>query len=162
MRLLVITTLFVLMSPLALMAQNGETRAQENTYFGMEVGHARVELLDVGLGGEWRFYRGLGMGSDIGYVIPRDGDFGDGIGLFSVYGLYQFGNHSRDQRWTPFVLGGYSMGFRNGVINGINFGGGVTRWMNDRIGVRFEGRRHRFMSDGGFDITMLRFGLSIR
>ena len=36
------------------------------------------------------------------------------------------------------------MGFRNSVINGVNFGGGVTRWMTDRLSVRFEERHHTF------------------
>jgi hypothetical protein len=128
----------------------------------MEVGREGVQLFESGIEGEGIIYQGFGVGSDIGYVFPKGRDFGNGFGLLTAYGVYQFGNRSREARWTPFVLAGYSMGFRDSTINGVNVGGGVTRWMTERLGVRFEGRHHSFMPDTGFNMTMFRFGLSFR
>jgi hypothetical protein len=91
-----------------------------------------------GAGGEHLLYKGLGVGGEIGYLAPWR-DFSLGIGILSVDGSYHF---TRTNKVSPFVTGGYSMAFREGHINLINFGGGVNYWFHDRMGIRLEFRDH--------------------
>ncbi len=90
--------------------------------------------IHFGFGGEGLLYKGIGVGGDIGFLAPPQ-DLGAGIGVASLNGSYHF---NRDKKLSPFVTGGYSIAFRNGIANGFNFGGGVNYMMRDRIGLRFE------------------------
>ncbi len=91
-----------------------------------------------GGGGEALVYKGLGVGGEIGYVTPAR-DWSAGIGILSVDGSYHF---AQNRRISPFVTGGYSLGFRQGHANFVNFGGGLTYWFRDRHGIRVEFRDH--------------------
>ena len=97
-----------------------------------------VGTLHFGGGGEALLYRGLGIGAEAGYLAPWR-QLGDGIGLLSIDGSYHF---RRNQRFTPFITGGYSLGFRSGTANLINFGAGAHYWFKDQVGLRFEFRDH--------------------
>jgi hypothetical protein len=96
--------------------------------------------LQAGIGGEGIIYKGFGVGGEIGYF--RQATFGSdsGIGLLSVNPSYHFMNASKSRRLVPFVTGGFSLFFRSGAVIGSNFGGGITYWLKDRIGVRLEVR----------------------
>lgn len=97
-------------------------------------------LLHFGGGGEANLYKGLGFGSEIGYLGPWQ-YMSQGVGLLSVNCLYNF-KIRNNSKMAPFVTGGYSLLFRSGHLNAMNFGAGVNYWFGDRIGMRFEARDH--------------------
>lgn len=100
-------------------------------------GHS-VGIAHFGGGGEVLVYRGLGIGGELGYLAPWE-CMGDGMGLFSVNGSYHF---RRNRKFTPFITGGYSLAFRNGHANLLNFGAGAHYWFSDSVGLRMEFRDH--------------------
>ncbi len=95
-------------------------------------------LFHMGGGGEGKLVGGLGVTADLGYLFSREG-FSGGIGLFSPGLIYHF---NRDSRTTPFLTGGYTLLFRDGVANLGFGGGGVDHWFKERLGLRFEFRLH--------------------
>jgi hypothetical protein len=102
--------------------------------------------LYTGIGGEGIFFKGLGIGGEVGIVSP--GVLGNSGFLVSVNPSYHFLNVSKSKRVVPFVTGGVtlfggchpSIGGCNGL--GGNFGGGLTYWFKDSVGMRFEARDH--------------------
>jgi hypothetical protein len=96
--------------------------------------------VQAGIGGEGIIHKGFGIGGEIGYF--RNIRFGnnDGLGLLSVNTSYHFLNVSKSRRLVPFATGGFSVFFRGGAVIGGNFGGGITYWFKDRLGVRLEVR----------------------
>jgi outer membrane protein with beta-barrel domain len=124
---------------------------------GASAGDFSSGFFQFGAGGEALVNKGMGVGAEIAYLAPfRSG--GNGIGLFSGNTSYHF---SRSSKLVPFVTGGYSAGFRSGVVHGGNFGGGVHYWMNDHLGLRLEFRDHIFSSDSPH-LFQFRVGLSFR
>jgi hypothetical protein len=107
-----------------------------------EGGH--IGTLHIGGGGEALLYKGIGVGAEIGYLTFWK-DFNAGIGILSANGSYHF---MRDRKLSPFVTGGYTLGFRAGHVNLFNFGGGVNWWMSERYGMCFEFRDHVYRDDG--------------
>ena len=93
-------------------------------------------LLQIGGGGEGFLYKGLGVGAELGYLYAP-GEFTYGLGLLSLNGSYHL-NRSRQAKLWPFVTAGYSLAFRDGHASLLNFGGGVTWWMAEHVGVRME------------------------
>jgi hypothetical protein len=118
-----------------------------------------VATAHFGGGGEAFLYKGLGLGAEAGYVTPWQ-NFGNGVGLVSFNGSYHF---NRDRKVSPFVSGGYTLGFRSDTANLFNFGGGVNYWFRDRVGLRFEFRDHVY-SEPSFTAHYLggRIGFSFR
>ena len=106
------------------------------------------QRVHFGGGGEGLVYKGLGLGAEVGLLAPWR-SFSESIGMFSANGSYHF---QRDRKVSPFVTAGYSMGFREGHINLVNFGGGINWWMNDKVGLRLEFRDHIY-SDSHFSRT---------
>ena len=92
--------------------------------------------LHTGAGGEFLVYKGLGVGTEIGYFTPWS-DWSSGLAIWSLDGSYHF---TRNRRLSPFVTGGYSLGFRSRTANLINFGGGVNYWFRSGSGIRLEFR----------------------
>jgi hypothetical protein len=119
-----------------------------------------VAALHVGVGGEGLVYKGLGVGAEVVYAGPLE-RFGAGFGILSTDVSYHFAGRSLKKRLVPFVTGGYSMGFRSGVVGGGNIGGGVQYWVRPRLGLRFEFRDHIFSSDSPH-FYAFRFGVSFR
>lgn len=146
------------------MAQAGdepENRPQGFAYGGIGVFAGDGEstaLSQIGGGVEGTFYRGLGASFDVGYLFPTRG-FSSGIGTVSPGVLYQF---SRHQKANPFVLGGYTLGFRNGTVNMVHFGGGVDYWFSERIGLRIEARNHVPTDWSEYHHFVVRIGISGR
>ncbi len=93
----------------------------------------------VGGGAEGLVYKGLGVGAELGYLTPWRA-FGDGIGVFSPDVSFHFLPRRREGKVVPFVNGGYTLLFRSGHANGLNFGGGVNYWFRDHVGLRLEFR----------------------
>ncbi|MCI0337513.1 MAG: hypothetical protein L0226_08055 [Acidobacteria bacterium] len=94
--------------------------------------------LNVGIGGDGYLYKGFGVGGEIGYVGPSG--FNDGFGILSANASYHFLKVSQSRKLVPFLTGGFSLFFRSRADIGGNFGGGVTYWFKERIGVRLEVR----------------------
>lgn len=97
--------------------------------------------LHIGGGGEGLVKGGFSVGAEIGALAPYQ-DFGAVFGIFSADAGYHFLKASQSGKVVPFVNGGYTLFFRSGVDNGINFGGGVNYWFKERVGLRFEVRDH--------------------
>jgi len=64
---------------------------------------------------------------------------------------------------VPFVTMGYTLGFRSGTANMMNWGGGLTWWMFRRVGLRTEVRSYEYLGhyNGHFNAG-LRFGVQFR
>jgi hypothetical protein len=95
-------------------------------------------LAQFGGGGEALVYKGVGIGGELTYVTPWS-DYGAGVLLGSLDGSYHF---ARNRKISPFLTGGYSLAFRQGYVNLVNFGGGVNCWVTRKVGVRLEFRDH--------------------
>jgi hypothetical protein len=120
-----------------------EHQAQGYAFFapgGVAAGGSQGTI-HFGGGVEALVYKGLGVGGEIGYLAPTR-SFGNGLGVFSADGSYHFLTRQRDQKLVPFVTSGYSLFFRSGTANLVNFGGGVNYWFRERTGLRVEFRDH--------------------
>jgi hypothetical protein len=95
--------------------------------------------LHIGGGGEGVFSNGLGLGAEIGMLMPAV-SLGDGLGVFSLNGSCHFSQASKSGNATPFITGGYTAFFRGGYANGVNFGAGVNYWIKTSVGLRVEVR----------------------
>jgi len=116
-------------------------------------------MLHFGGGGELYLYKGLGIGVEVGYLGATQ-DLGEGIGIFSANGLYNFSRG--DRKVQPFVTGGYSLAFRSGTLNAINFGGGVHYWFSRKVGLRLEFRDHLSPSYADEHLWQGRIGFDFR
>jgi hypothetical protein len=119
--------------------------------------------LHLGGGADVLIWKGLGASVEGGYVGPiRSMDYG--IGLVSANALYQFGRPGRT-KVTPFVTGGYSVGFRSSAGDAVNVGAGANYWITERTALRFEVRDHVPIGSGiirGVDIWGVRVGFTWR
>jgi hypothetical protein len=85
-------------------------------------------LLHFGAGGEGTFYKGFGVGAEVGYVVPITTS-GGGFGMVSVNGHHKFRGAGLSRKVVPFVSGGYSLGFTGDhARGGANFAGGMDFW----------------------------------
>jgi hypothetical protein len=117
--------------------------------------------LQFGGGGEGVLHKGFGVGAEFSYLGPVD-QFGEGFKVLSTNSSYHFVASDPDQKWVPFVTGGYSAGFRNGrTENMVNFGGGVNYWFARRAGLRLEFRDH-VLTNGGTHLYGLRVGFNFK
>jgi hypothetical protein len=118
--------------------------------------------LHAGIGGEGIFHKGLGVGGEIGYLRPDGFGPEGGLGLLSLNSSYHFMSASKSRKLVPFVTGGFSLFFSSGSAAGGNFGGGVTYWFKDRIGVRFEARDQIPAYSGAGHFPSFRVALTFR
>ncbi|MBL8175889.1 MAG: hypothetical protein JNK48_14530 [Bryobacterales bacterium] len=114
----------------------------------------------TGGGGEGVFWKGLGMGADLGVFYPYRYIHG-AIGAAGISATYHFNAGREDTKWDPFLVGGYTLFFRSGTANGAHWGGGVTYWMHRRVGARVEFRDQRSIQEA-IAFPSVRFGLSFR
>jgi hypothetical protein len=103
--------------------------------------------LQLGGGVDVLLWKGLGASIEGGYLGPVEA-MDDGIGIISANAFYQFGTPTR-RRVTPFVTGGYTLGFRSQAVNAMNIGGGANYWISETLGLRFELRDHLPVLGGG-------------
>lgn len=131
-----------LMAPQLVSAQGEGTHSGQGYVFfapGAIVSNGTsTGTFEIGGGAEGFLYRGLAVGAELGYLAPWRAR-GDGIGLLSADGSYHF---SRGSRVSSFLTGGYSLAFRSGSANAINFGGGANLWVSGHTGSRLEFRDH--------------------
>ena len=142
MRNMLIGICAVVLASVPALAQEQQKRAQGQGYAFVAAGAVNAEegLLHFGGGGEAYIRGGFGIGAELGYMAAFR-YFGDGIGIFSLNGLYDFGR-TGGAKVSPFVTGGYTLSFRGGTANALNVGGGVHYWFKDRVGLRVEFRDH--------------------
>jgi hypothetical protein len=122
-------------------------------------GTGAVAMIQFGGGADGNVYKGLGVGAELGFLGPME-YLGQGVGLLSVNGLYTF--KTRNPRLAPFVTGGYSLAFRVGVANGLNFGAGTHYWFSRRVGLRVEVRDYISPSYLEAHLLQARIGLAFR
>lgn len=160
---MMLTVMMALMSVIG-QAQSGSDSKGIGYLFGapgVSANGGSTATLHIGVGGEGLVYKGLGVGGEIGYLAPTR-SLGDGFGVLSVNGSYHFLNATSSGKVVPFVTGGWSLAFRSGSSNGVNFGGGVDYWFKDRVGLRFEVRDHLFNDFSSTHFVGFRVGLSFR
>ncbi len=116
--------------------------------------------LHFGGGGEAMLVKGVGIGCEIGYLAPMQ-YLEQGIGVLSINGLYAF-RTSRLARVSPFVTGGYSLLFRDGHLNAVNFGVGMHYWFSRRVGLRLEVRDHVSPAYFNDHLLQARVGVAFR
>jgi len=163
-RLPIVLCSLILLSTSAL-GEEADNRQSSRIYGVVAPGAVIAEgdstgLLNFGAGGEWSFYKGIGLGTEIGYLAPYD-YFGSGVGLFSLNGLYTF-RTSAGARFEPFITGGYSLLFGSGHLNAVNFGAGTHYWFGKKVGLRLEVRDHVSPSYASEHLLQGRIGVSFR
>jgi hypothetical protein len=125
---------------------------------------ASAGMAHLGGGGERFFTCNLGVGADLGYLTSTE-QFSGGFGTFSPNFVARFPHQSSDGKVEPFLTGGYTLFFRSGTANGLNFGGGLNYWFKERIGLRFEVRDNVMIPPGGDSTSHFvgfRIGLAFR
>ncbi len=118
-------------------------------------------LVHVGGGGEGFVYKGLGLGAEIGYAFPSE-RVNAGIGIGSANVSYHFREATAGRKLVPFLTGGASVGFRRGTVGLANYGGGLTCWLKENLGLRFEVRDHAEVGPGSVHLVSFRVGISFR
>jgi len=159
-KLFVLILLMGSLPALALAQSQSERRAWGYGFVGVggNTGSNSGARFTAGGGGEALFYRGLGVGGEVGYLSSSN-NFGNGIGIGSVDLAYHF---NRAGKVAPFVTGGASAAFAGGgASGGGNFGGGIQYWPQEHVGMRFEVRDHVFASDSPHLFTF-RVGVTFR
>jgi hypothetical protein len=111
-------------------------------------------------GGEGTFFKGLGIGAEIGYLGPTR-YMGEGLALASLNGIYIF-RSPRRPRLEPFITGGVSLALGNGFGAGANFGGGVQYWLRKKVGLRLEFRDHLPTQSFSDHLLEVRVGIVLR
>ncbi len=118
-------------------------------------------VLHVGGGGEGTFFKGLGIGGELGYLGLVHG-MGEGLGLGSLNGLYIFRGRSHP-KLDPFVTGGLSLAIGNGGASGAaNFGGGIQYWFHPKVGLRVELRDYVPTESFSEHLFTVRIGIALR
>ena len=135
--------IFLAVLTLGLHGQEIQPAAQGYIFAGPGAAVYRGEsgsVYSFGGGGEIFVRKGFTVGGELGYMAPSSA-FASGFGVLSANPAYHFVT-KKESKLVPFVTGGYSLGFRSAHINMANFGGGVTWWVGQRHGIRFEFRDH--------------------
>jgi hypothetical protein len=148
--------------PASLFAEEQKKPSSGHGYGFWGIGgiNAEEKVQHYGFGAEGYVFRGLGAGVELGYLAPfQHAD--SGVGVLSINGLYDF-DRSKLRGISPFVTGGYSLAFREGVGNAVNFGGGIHYWFRDRCGLRLEFRDHVPPAEWDVHFWEMRVGLSFR
>jgi hypothetical protein len=131
----ILAATLILASPVIL-AEENDPRSWGYLFGGTGSCNHGYGFFHTGGGGQGLLKGGLGLTGEVGYFgffeVP-----GEGVGLLSPGVVYSF---NRGGKTLPFVTGGYTLFFRQGIANGFYFGGGVDRWMGNRWGIRIEGR----------------------
>jgi hypothetical protein len=126
---------------------------------GVVIGDGASPTVNIGGGAEGLIQRGLGASVDLSYLFfPRSG-FSAGFGMFSPGMVYQF---RTDRKTVPFVSGGYTLAFRQGIEHLAYAGGGFNHWFGNRWGMRFEVRDQIAPRDPEYNFLQFRIGFLFR
>ena len=110
----------------------------------------------VGGGAEALVWKGVTIGADASYQHFQNSF---SFGLATLQAGYHFRGKNRSARWDPFVSYGTGVGMARRLAGSGSLGGGVTYWVKDRVGARFEGR---VQGVGGELLGTVRMGISFR
>ena len=127
-------------------------------YFGSVKDSSREgKPLLLGGGGEYPIRNGFTAAADFSYLYLHQ----KGFVLLSVGSGRHFGPW---EGVAPFVNAGYGLALHGPARNLFYFGGGVTRWFNQRVGARVEVRDSLASSCrcGTTHFLQFRIGLTIR
>jgi hypothetical protein len=116
-------------------------------------------LFGGGGGGEALLWKGLTVGAEGGAYT-----FSDGYSFGSIQPTLGWHFVDRNRRATNEGFVNFGPGIAFGVSRGgtspwASIGGGMIRWINDKVGLRIEGRMQAFSSEGMF---VGRIGVSFR
>ena len=155
----------LLLLPAVAPGQERDDKTEGHGYFfaapGVLAGHGNsMTMVHFGGGGEAYVYKGLGFGAEVGYLSPIEA-WSEGVGCLSINGQYALRSSAR-YRVVPFISGGYSLLFRSGSLNAVNFGGGVNYWFAKRAGLRLEVRDHVSPEYFGDHLIQGRVGITLR
>jgi hypothetical protein len=126
---------------------------------GASAGGHTGGTIHLGLGGEFGLNRWLGVGAEIGALGPTSDFTGGVVGVLSPNAYVHFAG---TDKFDPYATGGYSLMFRSGHANLVNFGAGMNYWFRERIALMLEFRDH--VTTGSFRVNYwgVRIGLSFR
>jgi hypothetical protein len=118
-------------------------------------------FVHIGGGGEGHLVGKLGLAGEIGVLKPVTNPYGMTTGLASVAPTIHFLAVTSQQKFDPFIDGGFSLLFGRGVATGLNYGGGMNYWLRSRLGLRVEFRHHLWSPEAGETVNFLglRFGV---
>ncbi|HWR53084.1 MAG TPA: outer membrane beta-barrel protein [Bryobacteraceae bacterium] len=94
-----------------------------------------------GGGGEYAFPKGVGAGVELGAVGATAAFRDTVIGVASANGYYHV-TPGRWEKFDPFGTVGYSLLFRGGTANAVNYGAGMNYWFRPGLAARVEFRDH--------------------
>ncbi|MDX2034135.1 MAG: hypothetical protein SF339_25900 [Blastocatellia bacterium] len=167
MKKLILTMTFLMITAGAALAQTPqppkkEYLAQGYGYIGPAVFSTGSDaLIHYGGGAEGFLKGGLAANIEAG-GFSSSNDFSDGFAVLSPGASYHVRKATPSGKVVPFVTGGYTLfASSGGVTNGVHFGGGVTYWFKERIGLRVDVRDHVAVADN-LHIIGFRVGISFR
>ena len=107
------------------------TAQSPNGYVIGGVGSYSSKLISqAAIGGEVVFGKGLGAGSEVGFIAGHDS-----FGFLSLNGYYHFVHNGSTRKLDPFLTGGYTLAFDPLILfgsrshsNGANIGLGLSYW----------------------------------
>ena len=93
---------------------------------------------------------------EVGFIAPVQ-HFADRlIGQVSANGYY----HPLRRKIDPFATLGYTLLFRSGTRNALNYGGGLNYWFSREIALRGEFRDHTYDAGPRVHFWGVRLGVS--
>lgn len=122
--------------------------------------------LEIGGGGEFYVYKGLGFGGDVGGLrVPSRDSAGKTVyqwtGMAAFHTIYNFQMSSK-QKVNPFVVLGFTIIPAFDTPGGYNLGGGVQYWFSSQLGLRVEFREHVLKGMRSHQYPQVRIGLAFR
>ena len=152
--------LLIAAAPATLAGQSVETnRTYQGDYYVLfttgSCQHA-YPFYGVAGGAEALVWKGLTIGADASYQQFRNSF---SFGLATLQAGYHFRGKNRAARWDPFASYGIGVGMASRLAGSGSLGGGLTYWVRDRVGARFEAR---VQGVGGELLGTIRVGVSFR
>jgi hypothetical protein len=154
---------FALFSCLGFAQERDKPRANYFFFAAPGVRHdTGSSTVGIGGGAEGYVYRGFGFGFDVGGINTssttgvRNWD-----GIFSLNCIMNF-NPTDESRFSPFIIGGFTIIPSFDVDGGYNFGGGVQYWFHQHIALRVEFRDHLLTGMHNHHYPQGRIGISFR
>jgi hypothetical protein len=120
--------------------------------------------LEIGGGGEFCVYKGLGFGGALGGLrVPSSDSTGKTVyqwtGMAAFHTVYNFQRRAK-QKVNPFVVLGFTIVPAFDTPGGYNLGGGVQYWFSSNLGLRVEFREHVLTGMRSHQYPQVRIGLA--
>jgi len=158
-RILVVLTAGLMLASPTTAQETADSVSRAATVFGSLGGMSDgTATIHVGVGEEFIWSNGLGLGADAGYISSTT-QFAKGLWLLTAGPIYEFRTGSH---YKPYVRGGVTLAFGQGALPLMHVGGGLNRWFNERWGLKFEVRDHLHPRYPGFQVVEFTIGLLVR